>query len=140
MHAHVEACVVAIGGNNGAARLDIQHRLAASGLMPVVAVHPSAFVAANASLRQDRKRRPWPAICAEARLGEACIVKHSSIRVDHECVLAPAFISGPGLPYAAKSNDVGDFAFVLGAGNGFFPVFVLAAVQSLAPALSSREK
>src|SRR5437588_11797493 len=39
------ACLVAIGGARGRARLEIQRSLEAEGIEPAVAVHPTAFVA-----------------------------------------------------------------------------------------------
>jgi sugar O-acyltransferase (sialic acid O-acetyltransferase NeuD family) len=109
-HPDVEACVVAIGGNNGTARLDIQRRLAASGLAPVVAVHPTAFVASNASLAPGTQVMAMAAICAEVQLGEACIV-NTRASVDHECILGDGVHIGPGATLCGEV-DVGDFAFV----------------------------
>jgi sugar O-acyltransferase (sialic acid O-acetyltransferase NeuD family) len=117
-HPDVEACVVAIGGNNGAARLDIQRRLAAFGLTPIVAVHPTAFVAATASLAPGTQVMAMAAICAEARLGEACIV-NTRASVDHECMLGNGVHIAPGATLCGEV-EVGDFAFV-GAGATILP-------------------
>jgi sugar O-acyltransferase (sialic acid O-acetyltransferase NeuD family) len=117
-HSNVGACVVAIGGKSGAVRLEIQRRLAASGLAPVLAVHPTSFVAANASLGPGTQVLAMAGVCAEARLGEACIV-NTRASVDHECILGDGVHIGPGATLCGEVR-VDDFAFV-GAGATILP-------------------
>ena len=94
------ACVVAVGGAHGEDRVKIQHRLSAEGLDPISLVHPTAFVAANASYSAGSQILAMSAVCASTSLGEACII-NTRASVDHECVLgngvhmalAPRFVA-----------------------------------------------
>jgi sugar O-acyltransferase (sialic acid O-acetyltransferase NeuD family) len=78
--------IVAIGGEHGAARVRIHRLLASRGLAPVTAVHPTAFVAPNATLGSGCQILAQSAVAVDCRLGEACIV-NTSATIDHEGVL-----------------------------------------------------
>jgi sugar O-acyltransferase (sialic acid O-acetyltransferase NeuD family) len=93
------ACLVAIGGSRGRARLEIQRFLAAHGLEPVVAVHPTAFVAANAVISGGSQILARAAVCADAVLGESCIV-NTAASVDHETILGDGVHIAPGATLA----------------------------------------
>lgn len=93
------ACLVAIGGSRGRARLEIQRFLEAHGLEPVVAIHPTAFVAANAVISKGSQVLAKAAVCAEAVLGEGCIV-NTAASVDHETILGDGVHIAPGATLA----------------------------------------
>lgn len=88
-------CLVAIGGSLGRARLEIQRFLEAHRLEPVVAIHPAAFVAANASVSKGSQILANATVCAEAVLGEGCIV-NTAASVDHETILGDGVHVAPG--------------------------------------------
>lgn len=112
------ACIVAIGGDNGAERLEIQRRLSDSGLRPVVLIHPTAFTAANAVFGPGTQVLAMSAVGVETRLGDACII-NTRASVDHECTLGNSVHIGPGATLCGEVR-VDDFAFV-GAGATILP-------------------
>ena len=88
-------CLVAVGGSRGRARLELQRFLEARGLEPVVAIHPTAFVAANATIAKGSQILANATVCAEAMLGEGCIV-NTAASVDHETILGDGVHVAPG--------------------------------------------
>jgi sugar O-acyltransferase (sialic acid O-acetyltransferase NeuD family) len=112
------ACIVAIGGARGEDRVKIQHRLSAEGLNPISLVHPTAFVAANASYSAGSQILAMSAVCTSTSLGEACII-NTRASVDHECVLGNGVHIGPGATLCGEVH-VDDFAFI-GAGATVLP-------------------
>ena len=112
------ACIVAIGGQNGCERLEIQHRLQSAGLTPVTLVHPKAFVARTASLGMGTQILAMSAVCADAKIGDGCIV-NTRASVDHECRIGNGVHVGPGATLCGEVS-VADCAFV-GAGATVLP-------------------
>lgn len=112
------ACLVAIGGDKGRDRLEIQHFLATRSLIPIVAIHPTAFVAANATVGKGSQVLAQAAVAVEAKLGEACIV-NTRASVDHECVLGDGVHVAPGATLAGCVR-AGDFSLI-GAGAIILP-------------------
>lgn len=112
------AALVAIGGGRGQDRLELQRFLQSEGLKAIVAIHPTAFVAANARVGEGSQILAQAAVCAEAQLGAACIV-NTKASVDHECVLGLGVHIGPGATVAGCVR-VDDYAFV-GSGAVVLP-------------------
>jgi len=112
------ACLVAIGGASGRVRLDIQRYMESQGLVPAVAVHPTAFVAANATLAKGCQILAQTAVCAEVRMGEACII-NTRASVDHESMLGDGVHVAPGAVLAGCVT-FGDFSMI-GAGAIILP-------------------
>ncbi len=112
------ACLVAIGGDRGQERLEIQNFLAARLLVPIVAVHPTAFVAANAIIGKGAQILAQAAVAAEVQMGEACII-NTSASVDHECILGAGVHVAPGAVIAGCAR-IGDFSLI-GAGAVVLP-------------------
>ena len=110
--------LVTIGGDKGQDRLEIQNFLAAQSLTPMVAVHPTAFVAANATLGVGSQVLAHATVAVEVRMGKACIV-NTSASVDHECVLGDGVHVAPGAVIAGLAR-VGDFSLI-GAGAVVLP-------------------
>jgi sugar O-acyltransferase (sialic acid O-acetyltransferase NeuD family) len=77
--------------------------------VPVV-VHPSAFVAPDGLLGRGTQVLAQSAVCAEARLGEACII-NTLAGVDHDCVLGDGVHIGPGATLCGAVS-VGDFTLI----------------------------
>ena len=115
------ACLVAIGG---AGRREVQERLEAAGLQPAIARHPTAFVAASATLGPGTQILAMAAVCERARLGRACIV-NTGASVDHECHLADGVHVGPGARLAGLVT-VGRDAFI-GMGALILPRLTIGA-------------
>lgn len=87
--------LVAIGGEHGRDRVALHHWLLAQELTPLVARHPTAFVAADAVVEPGCQILAHACVAVEARLGTACLV-NTAASVDHECVLEDGVHVAPG--------------------------------------------
>jgi len=110
--------LVAIGGAHGATRCELHHWLTAGGLIPLTAIHRTAFVAHTARIGAGSHVLAQSAVCVEAQLGEQCIV-NTGATVDHECRLGAGVHVAPGA-HLAGLVEVGDHAFV-GVGASVLP-------------------
>ena len=109
--------LVAIGGDRGKDRVEVQHRLQESGLLPATAIHQSAFVAPNARIGPGSQILAHAAVCVDANLGEGCIV-NTAASVDHECHLDEGVHIAPGarltgLVQVGRHSMIGAGAIVL---------------------------
>jgi len=111
-------CLVAIGGDRGRDRVELQQFLIEAGLEPHVAVHRTAFVAGNAQLGPGSQILAHASVCVDARLGTACIV-NTSASVDHECILGDGVHVGPGA-HVAGCVEIGDYVMI-GTGANILP-------------------
>jgi sugar O-acyltransferase (sialic acid O-acetyltransferase NeuD family) len=112
------SCAVAIGGERGRDRVRIQCNLQDHGIQPDVLVHPSAIVSRSAVVGIGSQVLMQAAVCADAKLGSACIV-NTQASVDHECVLGEGVHLGPGATLSGCVK-VGDCAFI-GSGATILP-------------------
>jgi sugar O-acyltransferase (sialic acid O-acetyltransferase NeuD family) len=110
--------LVAIGGERGAIRVEIQEQLERAGLRAATAVHRRAFVAGNARIGAGSQILANAAVCVEAELGRACIV-NTAASVDHECRLGDGVHVAPGA-HIAGAAEIGDFAMI-GTGATVLP-------------------
>ncbi len=104
------ASLVAIGGARGRDRVKIQRFLEKNQVRPVVAVHPTAFVASSASLSKGCQVLAHATVCADVTMGEACIINTAS-SVDHETVLGSGVHIAPGATLAGCAT-VGDYSLI----------------------------
>jgi sugar O-acyltransferase (sialic acid O-acetyltransferase NeuD family) len=88
-------CLVAIGGEKGKDRLEIQQYLEGQGLIPLVAKHPTAFVADNVRIGVGSQILAKAAVCVQTIMGRGCIINTGAI-VDHECCIGDGVHIGPG--------------------------------------------
>jgi sugar O-acyltransferase (sialic acid O-acetyltransferase NeuD family) len=116
--------LVAIGGEHGRDRIELQQRIEAAGIAPWTAIHDAAFVATDAVVGAGSQVLAQSAVCAGAELGVACIVNTGAV-VDHECRLGAGAHVGPGANLAGLV-DVGESAFV-GAGATVLPRVTIGA-------------
>ena len=107
---HHVSCLVAIGGSRGKDRVKIQTYLRTPGLEPLIAIHPTAFVANNVKIGLGSQVLAQTAVCAEAVLGEACII-NTSASIDHECRLEEGVHVAPGAHLAGEVT-VGPYAMI----------------------------
>ena len=110
--------LVAIGGEHGAARVRIQGFLESKGLRPLTAIHPTAFVAADARLAPGCQVLAHAVVAVECELGQACII-NTAASVDHEGRLGNGVHLAPGARLAGCVS-VGDFAMI-GTGASVLP-------------------
>ena len=102
--------VIAIAGWNNAPRLEYHEYLKAFGLKPATLVHPSAFVAKNATLGEACNIMTHATICARTTLEKSVIVNSGSI-VDHESTLRQGVHVSAGCNIGALV-DIGENTFV----------------------------
>jgi len=102
------SCVVAIGGQYGKDRLEIQEFLFGSGIQPLTIQHNTSYISNTASLGEGTQVYAMAAVCAETKTGKACVI-NTAASVDHDCILGDGVFVGPGARIAG-SVQVGDFA------------------------------
>lgn len=100
----------AIGGDRGRDRLELQQLAESLGLTPLIAKHPTAFVADDVSVGAGSQVMANSAVCVGSQIGQACIV-NTSASVDHDCRIGDGVHIGPGATLAG-CVEVGDFATV----------------------------
>ena len=94
---------VAIGGDKGRERVQLQRELADQGIAALTVVHPHAVVSNTARLGAGCQVLANATVCTEASLGEACIV-NTAASIDHECHLGDGVHIGPGARLAGLVN------------------------------------
>ena len=109
--------IVSIGPGHGLIRSRIHEELKESGLRPITAIHPTAFVAYNAVVGEGSQIYANAAVCVDAQIGSTCII-NTGANVDHECVVDDGASIGPGATLAGlvrvgKNADVYTGATVL---------------------------
>jgi sugar O-acyltransferase (sialic acid O-acetyltransferase NeuD family) len=89
------AALVAIGGDRGADRLELQEVLRGAGCRILTVIHPRAIAAASAQFGSGCQILAGAVVGAGAVLGDAVIV-NTRAGVDHECRIADGVHVGPG--------------------------------------------
>jgi sugar O-acyltransferase (sialic acid O-acetyltransferase NeuD family) len=110
--------LVAIGGDRGRDRMAIHTLLEENGLIPVRAVHPTAFVAATVKLGDGSQVLAHATVCVDAVLGRQSII-NTKASVDHETVVGVGAHIAPGATIAG-CVEIGDYAMI-GAGAVTLP-------------------
>jgi sugar O-acyltransferase (sialic acid O-acetyltransferase NeuD family) len=105
-----ESFLVAIGGAKGRDRVDIQHFLEGNKLKPMIAVHPTAFVAADARLGKGCQVLAHATVCVDVKMGEGCIMNTAS-SIDHESILGNGVHLAPGAVITGCVT-VGDYSMI----------------------------
>jgi sugar O-acyltransferase (sialic acid O-acetyltransferase NeuD family) len=91
--------IVSIGPGYGSVRLQMHDMLHSHGLLPIRALHRTAFVADNARVGEGSQIYARAAVCVDTVIGKACII-NTSASVDHECVIEDGATIGPGATLA----------------------------------------
>ena len=102
--------MVAIGGENGKARVEVHNQLTQKGLSPIKATHNSAYVSPNSYLGDGAQVLPNATICPRVKTGLSVII-NTSASVDHECILGDGVHIGPGAKLAGCVK-IGDYSFI----------------------------
>jgi sugar O-acyltransferase (sialic acid O-acetyltransferase NeuD family) len=102
--------LAAIGGSRGRDRVELQNYMQANDVLPITAIHPTAFVASDVKFGDSCQILAHATICSEAILGNACIINSSAI-VEHECLINSGVHIGPGAKLAGLV-EVGDYSFI----------------------------
>ena len=101
---------IAVGGSRGTDRLQLFDAMKSKGLRPHTIVHPTAFVARDATLGQGCQILAMAAVCSHARLGRLVIV-NTAASVDHDCQVGEGAHIAPGARIAGEVT-LGARAFV----------------------------
>ena len=115
---------VAVGGNRGAERIELLNLLAVRQVLLPNLVHPTAFVALDATLGSGSQVLAHATVCSHARLGRGVIV-NTAASVDHDTELGDGVHIGPGAHLAGEIR-IGARAFI-GAGAVVLPRLVIGA-------------
>lgn len=102
--------LAAIGGNRGDDRIAIGKRFTAAGLRLATAIHPTAFVAQDATIGPGSQVLAMAAVASRAYVGPSCII-NTSASVDHECRIDDGAHIAPGATLAGCVS-VGRCAFI----------------------------
>jgi sugar O-acyltransferase (sialic acid O-acetyltransferase NeuD family) len=116
--------IVAIGGDRGNDRLEIQKYLASHKLLPVVAQHSTAFVATGVTIGLGSQILAHATVCVDTIIGESCII-NTGASVDHECRIGNGVHICPGVKMAG-CVEVDDYV-TIGTGAVILPRIKIGA-------------
>jgi sugar O-acyltransferase (sialic acid O-acetyltransferase NeuD family) len=102
--------VVAIGGDRGKDRLDIQKYLIDRKLLPIIAQHSTAFVATEVKIGLGSQILAHATVCVDTTIGESCII-NTAASIDHECKIGNGVHICPGVKMAG-CVEVGDYVTI----------------------------
>ena len=103
-------CAVAIGGDHGKERFEIQNFFKKLSIIPVTIIHDTASVANSANIGEGCQILANSSIRVRAKLGKATII-NTSASVGHECVIGKGCHIGAGANLAGLVK-VSDFSFI----------------------------
>ena len=110
--------IVAIGGGHGKVRLNLHNELIRRGLIPISGIHPTSYIAKNATISEGCQVLANTTIAARVQLGKSCIINTAS-HVDHECKLGNGVHVGPGASIAG-CVEIDNYSFI-GTGATILP-------------------
>lgn len=110
--------LVAIGGDKGKDRVEIQEYLESHDIVPLLAKHPTAFVADNVKIGAGSQILANSSVCVETTIGRGCIINTGAI-VDHECRIDDGVHICPGAHLTGCVN-VGSYS-TIGTGAIILP-------------------
>lgn len=90
--------LVAIGGDNKG-RIDIQEYLESHGLVPLIARHPTTFIADDVKIGKGSQILAQSSICVESIINRGCII-NTGVTIDHECYIGNGVHICPGVHLA----------------------------------------
>lgn len=101
---------VAIGGEHGTIRHELQTFLAEHEVAPANLTHPTAFVADDARVGKGTQILAQAAIGADSTIGDACII-NTAAGLDHDGRLGNGVHLAPGARLAGEVT-VGDYSMI----------------------------
>ena len=110
--------LAAIGGSRGQDRVELQKFMQAHNVLPITAIHPTAFVASDVQVGDFCQILAHATVCAEVVLGSACIINSAAL-VEHECIVNTGVHIGPGARLAGLV-EIGEYSFI-GTGATILP-------------------
>lgn len=110
--------LVAIGGDKGKDRIEIQEYLESYGLIALLAKHPTAFIADSVEIGPGSQVLANCSVCVETIIGRGCII-NTGVIIDHECNIGDGSHICPGA-HLAGCVEVGRYA-TIGTGAVILP-------------------
>lgn len=109
--------LVAIGGNKGKDRLELQYKIKNFSFKPLTVWHKTSYIAKGVQIGTGSQILAHATICVDAVLGEACII-NTGAQVDHECIIGDGVHVMPGAILAGcvmvdKFASIGSGAVIL---------------------------
>jgi sugar O-acyltransferase (sialic acid O-acetyltransferase NeuD family) len=121
---HKISCLVAIGGDRGKDRLEVQKYLIGHDISPIIAQHLTAFVAAGVEVGLGSQILARATVCVDTNIGEGCII-NTGASIDHECHIGNGVHVCPGVNMAG-CVEVDDYA-TIGTGAVILPRIKIGA-------------
>jgi sugar O-acyltransferase (sialic acid O-acetyltransferase NeuD family) len=118
------SCIVAIGGDRGKDRVEIQNYLIDRKLSPMIAQHSTAFVASGVTIGPGSQILAHATVCVGTIIGDASII-NTGASVDHECKIGNGVHICPGVKMAG-CIEVDDYA-TIGTGAVILPRIKIGA-------------
>lgn len=109
---------VAIGGNKGFARMEIQKLFCENGVLLSYIQHPMSFISPSAKIGKGSQLLAFSNVSANVIIGEASILNHHT-NIDHECVIGNGVHIAPGATLCG-GVEISDNVLI-GAGSTILP-------------------
>jgi sugar O-acyltransferase (sialic acid O-acetyltransferase NeuD family) len=110
--------IIAIGGNGGKHRLQLQEFLSSYGMIPLTVIHPTAFAAQGSHISKGCHVLGMSFVGAGASIGSQSII-NTNASVDHECSIGSGVHVAPGATLAGCVRV--DECAMIGAGAVVLP-------------------
>lgn len=110
--------LIAIGGDRGKVRLELQNKIREFGFHPLTVWHKSSYISKSVIIGEGSQILARATVCIDVTIGRACIV-NTSAQIDHECELDDGVHVMPGA-ILTGCIKVGKFA-TIGSGAIIFP-------------------
>jgi sugar O-acyltransferase (sialic acid O-acetyltransferase NeuD family) len=86
---------ITIGNPHGRVRLQLHDQLSKEGLQSITIIHPTAWIADNATIEEGAQIMAGAIIQPEVKIGRQCII-NTKVSIDHECILEDGVEISPG--------------------------------------------
>jgi len=110
--------LVAIGGDKGEDRIELQKYLESRGLLALIAKHPTAFIADNTKIGPGSQILANSSVCVNNIIGRGCII-NTGVILDHECYVDDGVHICPGA-HLAGCVTIGRYS-TIGMGGIILP-------------------
>lgn len=89
------AFLVAIGGDKGKVRLELQSKIQGFGFFPLTVWHKTSYISSSAKIDIGSQVLPRATVCVDVKIGKSCII-NTGAQVDHECIIGDGVHIMPG--------------------------------------------
>lgn len=110
--------LVAIGGDKGKERIEIQEKISKLGFKPLTVWHKTSYIARSVRMGLGTQILMRASVGADTTIGKSCII-NTAAQIDHECTLGDGVHIMPGAILTGRIN-VHKFA-TIGSGAIILP-------------------